>query len=195
MSRIVRVTSRKTLPTYSRLRGVSWFALRLAEKGETGWMHHCMTAMLFSAFCIEAFLNHLGDQQLPFWEPLKKKLSPYEKLQVLSTIFGFTPDFGVRPYQTFKSIFKLRDLLVHGKTETLTLEGEFILSPGEMPPEPLSEWEQLISLEGARRFVEDTKLIVQDLYSHAGIDKNFAFSDEISDWTAETKYDDDKPSS
>jgi hypothetical protein len=101
----------------------------------------------------------------------------------------------MRPYQTFKSIFKLRDLLVHAKTETITLEGEFILSPGDTPPEPMSEWEQLISLEGARRFVEDTKLIVEDLCGHAGIDKSIAFEVETIDWFAEHKYDDAKPSS
>jgi hypothetical protein len=64
-----------------------------------------------------------------------------------------------------------------------------------MPPVPLSEWEQLITIEGARRFVEDTKAIVQDISSRAGINEAIAFEGETVDWTVEYKYDDSAPSS
>lgn len=189
------ISTKKTLPTYTRLRGVSWYAMKLVDARAEGWGHHCMTAMVFSAFCLEAFLNHLGKRQIPFWEPLKKKLNPHEKLKVLSTTLGFRPDFGRRPYQTFKTIFKLRDLLVHAETETLTHEGSFVLSPGEMPPEPLTKWEELLTVEGARRFVDDTKSIIEDLCDHAGIDKSEAFAAEVVTWSGTHQSNYAEPSS
>jgi hypothetical protein len=116
--------------------------------------------MLFSAFCLEAYLNHLGDLRTSFWDSVKRGLSPREKLDVLCKVLSFVPDFSRRPFQTFSTIFKLRDLLVHASTERLKLEGEFILPDGESPPQPLAKWEQIISLEAAKRFLDDTEAIV-----------------------------------
>jgi hypothetical protein len=189
MKRLVHVTSKKTLPTYSRLRAVSWYALKLAHEHISGQLHHCMTAMLFSAFCLEAYLNHLGDQHIDLWKSKERTLSPYKKLQVISTALGFEPDLTVMPYQTFKSIFTLRALLVHGKTETLILEDDLILSPDENPPEPLSEWEKFISLKSAELFVKDTKAMIIDLGSHAGIEESDVFEKETVDVKIEEKVD------
>ncbi|MCJ7435880.1 MAG: hypothetical protein MUO77_20565, partial [Anaerolineales bacterium] len=120
------INSKRTLPTYTRLRGVSWYAHQLAQRPEEAneQLSNCMTFMLFSAFCIEAYLNHIGQETISFWDILKKSLSPYETLDVLADVLVFTPEFGCRPYQTFRSIFKLRNLLVHAKTETIMDEGE-----------------------------------------------------------------------
>ena len=195
MPQKVRVRTKRTLPTYTRLRGVSWYANKLANKAIEGRLNHCMTSMLFSAFTLEAYLNHLGESKISFWDPLKKKLSPHDKLEVLSDVLGFKPDFGSRPYQTFRSMFKLRDLLAHARTETLALEGEFILTPGESPPKPLSEWEQLISLEGCQRFLDDTKAIVYDLSSRAGVSGDVVFSTEEIETTTTYLSDDAAPTS
>jgi hypothetical protein len=40
---------------------------------------------------------------------------------------SFQPDFEKRPFQTFRSIFKFRNWLVHAKIEKLILEGDFLL--------------------------------------------------------------------
>ena len=195
MVRKIKINSKRTLPTYTRLRGVSWYAHQLAQHEEVGRMHHCMTSMLFSAFCLEAYLNHLGEAKIPFWEPLKRRLSPHEKLEVLAVVLSFKPDFGVRPYQTFKSIFKLRDLLVHARTETITLEGEFILAPGDTHPQPLSKWELLISLENATRFLDDTKAIVYDLSERANLPGDMVFATDMVETTTVYLCDDSYPSS
>ncbi len=195
MEKRVRVRSTRTLPTYTRLRGVSWHAFQLAQTLQKGSFYHLMTSMLFSAFTIEAYLNHLGETQIPYWEPLKRKLSPRDKLDVLAAALGFQPDFGKRPFQTFHSIFKLRDLLVHAKSETLTMEGEFILAEGESPPKPLTEWEELISIDGARRFLDDTKEIVTQVSGAAGLDPEKVFASEVLEVTTELISDITMPSS
>jgi hypothetical protein len=137
-----------------------------------------MTSMLFCAFTLEAFLNHVGEKSLPYWEPLKKKLSPLEKLDVLSSTLSLKLDFGKRPFQTFGKVFKFRNLLVHAKTETLITEGDFILTDTESFSKPLTEWEELLSIEHARRFLDDTEQMVAQIAVAAGIDLNEVFAPE-----------------
>ena len=128
-------------------------------------------------------------------ETLKRKLSPRDKLDILAIVLAFQPDFGRRPFQTFQSIFKLRDLIVHAKTETLTLEGEFILDEEERPPKPLTVWEQLISVEGARRFLDDTKEIVDQVGKAAGLDPENVFARDMVETKIEFLSDTTMPSS
>jgi len=168
----------RTLPTYTRLRSVSWYTFKLAEDSAEGSLHHLMTSMLFCAFTIEAFLNHVGDKIFPFWEPLKERLRPRDKLDVLKVALSFEPDFGRRPFQTFRSIFRFRNLLVHAQTETLITEGDFILTDGGSFPEPLTEWEKLLSIDHARRFLDDTKEMVALIAKAAGIDPEEVFESE-----------------
>jgi hypothetical protein len=182
------ISSKRTRSTYALLRGVSWHAHELAQRPDeqSGRLSNCMTCMLFSAFCLEAYLNHLGEKKISYWDSLKRKLSPIDKLNVLADVLGFKPDIGRRPYQTFKSIFKLRDLLVHGKTETLIYEREFVLESDEPISSPIAEWEQHISLENATRFLDDTKAIIYDLNERAGFSSNELFAAEIAE-TKETR--------
>jgi hypothetical protein len=176
----------RTLPTYSQLRSVSWYTFDEAKSSVRGRLHNLMTSMLFCAFTIEAFLNHLLEITFPdFWEPLKRRLRTREKLDVLSVNFNFQPDFGKRPFQTFEKIMKFRNLLVHAKTETLITEGEFILEDGESFPELQTEWEKLLTIDHARRFLDDTKEIVTRIAEAAGIDPAEIFAPE------EVKVDDE----
>ena len=186
MAQESETSSKRTRPTYAILRGVSWNAHQLAQRPEeaNGQLSYCMTSMLFCAFCLEAFLNHLGQEKVLDWDPLKEKLKPEEKLNVLAKFLGFKPNLGIRPYQTFKSIFTLRNLLVHAKT--VTLEDGFIQVYGDHQPSFLADWESKISLKEATRFLDDTKSIIFDLSEHAGVPRDEVFAVEIVK-TNETK--------
>jgi hypothetical protein len=186
MTKHVKLRVERTLPTYTRLRSVSWYTFDLAESSVKGNLHHLMTSMLFCAFTIEAFLNHLLEITFPlFWEPLKRGLRIREKLDVLTAHFSFEPDFKQRPFQTLAKIFWFRNLLVHAKTETLITEGEFILEDGASFPEPLAKWEELLTIDHARRFLDDTKKIVTQIAVAAGINPDEVFAPE------EVKIDDE----
>ncbi|MBN2548377.1 MAG: hypothetical protein JXB15_04410 [Anaerolineales bacterium] len=171
---------KRTRPTYAFLRMVSYYALQLAQRPgeESNRFSNCMTSMVFSAFCLEAYLNHLGKDRISLWDAFEK-LAPNEKLDELAKALKFRPDFGQRPYQTFRAIFKLRNLLVHAKTETLYQDGEFVLEPGEPNFSPIARWETEISIERATRFLDDTKVIVCDLSERAGLSIDEIFAAEI----------------
>ena len=171
-----------TKPTYSYLRGISFhsYELVLQPEEEENKLSNCMISMLFSAFCLEAFFNHLGNEKLTFWSPSRRNVNPRKKLEVFAKVLGFKPNFGNRPYQTFGEIFNFRNLLVHAKTESIILEGDSLLSLG-VPTIPPTKWEQQISPENAKKFLDDTKTIIYDLCTRSGLPTDEIFATEISD--------------
>jgi hypothetical protein len=135
-----------------------------------------MTSMAFSAFMLEAYLNHLGPILIEFWEPLKRKLSPDEKLSVIASRLGIELDLGTRPWQTFKSIFQLRSHLVHAQTETLEFEEEVSTDSTNEFEVPLARWERFMTLELGLRFLDDSKAMIKDLARQAGLDPDEVFA-------------------
>lgn len=95
-----------------------------------------MIPQLFSAFCLKAYLNHVGQKKLAYWKNVERKLGPREKLEFITHELKFKPEFGKRPFQSFASIFKLRNMLVHGKTDYLEEENKQILTETEKPVLP-----------------------------------------------------------
>jgi len=177
----------RTIPTYTRLRAVSWYALQLAKASDKARLNNLMTSLTFDAFTLEAYLNHIGSIRIKFWGALKRKLSPREKLDVIATDLGFTPDFSRRPWQTFQAIFRLRDLLVHAETETVAIEGEFSIESGDTVPLPLASWEEFMTIAHGERFLDDTKAMVTELAIKAGFPPEEIFAkDKIEASTTES---------
>jgi len=154
------VHSSKTVYTYVYLNIVAEEALKRAKANEEGRFYSCMTAELFSAFCLEAYLNHLGSQKIPYWESVEKKLGPREKLEIICYEISLKPDFGFRPFQTFRVLFQVRNSLVHGKTEYLEQSDKQLLEAGEQPRLPDIKWKSLVNLSTANKFIKDTKEMI-----------------------------------
>jgi hypothetical protein len=131
---------------------------------------------VFSAFSLEAFLNHLGQRVTPFWSSVELKLSPVEKLEVLLKVLNLQVDFGKRPFQTFKSMMKFRNALAHGKTQTLVQEVVQGFEEGQTPPFPLTSWESEISSENATVYLDDSKEIMAFLGQKIGFNEKTLFT-------------------
>jgi len=82
----------------------------------------CLTMLLCSALSFEAFLNHLGPRIFPHWSPLKRKLSPREKLEILAAAKGVVIDWSRRPYQSLDQVMIFRNLVVHAESSTVGME-------------------------------------------------------------------------
>jgi hypothetical protein len=127
-------------------------------------------SMVFSAFTVEAYLNHIGANRTKFWPSVERRLSPPDKLDLLVSLFGLKIDFSKRPFQTFKRMFRFRDALAYGKTEYMTEESTQFLREGERPKMPLTNWEKEINFRNANIYLEDTKVIFQILCVQASMD-------------------------
>jgi hypothetical protein len=152
----------KTVYTSAHLRYASWRALEQAREHEKDRFYNCMSCIVFSAFCLEAYFNHLGERIIAFWATIERNLSPREKLDILSVQLDLHLDFGGRPFQSFRPIFRVRNSLAHGKTEHLFEE--------EAVEMPVAEWEEQITIENAERYFDDTRDMIEHLHDAADQD-------------------------
>ncbi|MDO6765813.1 hypothetical protein [Agarivorans sp. 1_MG-2023] len=72
--------------------------------------------IVFQAFSIESFLNHLGGKHIDIWDHIER-LSWRKKVEVLHTHAEKKTDWGSKELQFAAKIFKIRDRLAHGKPE------------------------------------------------------------------------------
>jgi hypothetical protein len=98
----------------------------------TGQGYRQIFAVLYSAFAVEAHLNHVGERCVPAWDIIERRLSVTEKLEVVAHHLGITIDNSRRPFQTLRDLFKFRNQLAHGRTHTYNVESEY---DGESPSE------------------------------------------------------------
>jgi hypothetical protein len=162
-------SNRRTVRTFTYLRGVSWFAYENAKKAEKGRFNNLITAMVFSAFCLEAFLNHVGPDKVPGWKLIKR--DPYKKLDDVSRSINLIVDKTTRPFSSFKEIFEFRNNLAHAQTEVLDTEYILVNPESDDTKEPLSKWEAKITMTDAGRFLDDTKAIIYEIADAAGYDR------------------------
>jgi hypothetical protein len=82
-----------------------------------GRNYHYVTAVIFSAFAVEAAINHVGIDSDPNWATSERKMGGWEKkLNALATRYSIQLDFSTGHAKAVKEAFELRDKLAHGKT-------------------------------------------------------------------------------
>ena len=109
-----------------------------------------MSTILYCALAIEAYLNHVGTHTMPHWPPLKKKLSPEEKINVLSAHLNIPVAWGGAPYQAIAQALSFRNLVVHAETETIEL-------PASDDSAVETKWQAYCKPTIATRILRDTK--------------------------------------
>lgn len=183
MKQKMKVKTEKNVYTFAHLRAVSFLSLGEAQRNEEARFYNCMISQLFSAICLEAYLNHVGQKKLPYWNRLERKLGPKEKLEIIVHKLDLKPDYGKRPFQSLDLMFRLRNLLVHGKTDYLEEENVQILDVLEKPVLPKAKWQTLINLDNATTFSDDVKAIVEVISAKAGINSNVLYVPETGGWS------------
>ena len=104
--------------TYAMFRKAAKFALLNAKESEEGRLWNCMFCVSYSAFALEAYLNHLGAELLPGWEAWDTSNRPniHKKLSRIAGDIGKKIDYSVAPYNQINGLFEIRDAIVHGRT-------------------------------------------------------------------------------
>lgn len=170
-----RVEAERTVFTFAFLSAAGDHALSDGKARCEGSFFEWMTAAVFSAFSVEAYLNHLGPQRFKCWGELER-LSVEAKLSLILEDLGERPDFSRRPFQTVKMLLRLRNQLAHGKTERVEEETIQSLFPGERPRYPAAKWETLCTQEHAERFREDSVAVIRQIDEWSGRANPFLFS-------------------
>ena len=167
----ITMSGTATFNTFSYLLNGAHSLAQTAKDHEVGSNYCRISAVAFSAFAIEAHLNHIGEAMLPFWSIVEPKLPWRAKLDLIVKQFGITPDFGKRPFQTLGDLFKFRDRLAHGKTTTEDKSYEYQGNReddfGSLDPDWLKKF---CSDEAVEHVLEDTRQIIELLHTKAGFE-------------------------
>ena len=169
--RKLSVSSECTVYTFGYLHSAADWALEQAEGTEEGKFYNCMSSIILSAFCIEAYLNHIGSILLPYWDDeIKKGLSIHNKLKIICHHLNLVPDFSHRPFQSFKQIVKFRNLMAHATSEKISDKGIQFVRDGERVKYPETWWVKHSTLEIAKRWLADTESIISTITTATGRD-------------------------
>ena len=89
--------------------------LSMAEGNDLGQRWNLVGAVAFSAFSIEAFINHVGEEQDEVWRKWDKENHPNteDKLNKINVAL----DNKLK--SQFTELFQLRDMIAHGRTITI----------------------------------------------------------------------------
>lgn len=168
----ITMSGTATFNTFSYLLNGAYSLFETAKEHGPGSDYCRISAVLFSAFAVEAHLNHIGEAKLSFWGIVEPKLPWRDKLKLIVQQLGVESDFSKRPFQTIGELFKFRDKLAHGKSKTWDVSYEYRGNPeddfGILDPEWLKKfW----SDDAVERVLADASQIIELFHVKAGFEK------------------------
>lgn len=154
---LVRYTNR----SYDHFYNLTYYSLKQAEEQEKLRFYNSMITMVFCAFAIEAFLNHLGAQIISDWESIERKINIHEKIKLVYKTENLTINKNKEPLCYLYMIFDYRDEIAHGRT--LSTSEYQIINPDGFPEMPTAGWEKMTTLQKAKDFRKYTMEIITSL--------------------------------
>ncbi len=164
-----RVSGRHTKITFVYTHIGAKHMLQLAESTQDGQLYTVTSALVYCAFTLEAYLNHLGMLRQSNWHEIERKHSKRKKFDLLAQAASLQIDYCARPYSTLNALFAFRDRMAHGKTKT---EEVSLLINANAPSLPQivseSDWQAFATIENARQAIEDVEVLVRALHAGSG---------------------------
>ena len=143
-----RISQQRDVHMYAELWHASKCVLQKGLEDEKGCSWQFLSSIVLTAFCFEAYLNHVGATQLSCWRTVES-LSPLKKFELICELLkvNFPKGFDERPLQNLKELQLFRNTMAHGKTETLSPRSKLCdvnKADERLGRRPLSDWERRI---------------------------------------------------
>jgi len=155
----VKTSRERLLITYSEHWHSSRTFLKLGKENPKGAYHQFLGSIVFTAFSLEAFLNHVGEALFKSW-PEIEKLTPKGKVSLIAEKLSLKIDFGLMPWQVIPEIMGVRNKIAHGKNELLLDERTLTVDSydekmGEILRAPWQNYATQKNAERARKKVKE----------------------------------------
>ena len=138
-----KVTYDGITKTYVPLYHTAWYLFHsVNEQRHAGARLNLQAAAVFYAFAFEAYLNHVGAEEIEIWEEIER-ISHTKKLRIIAKHLKLSLDQSRPPFQTLAELFGLRDILAHGRTRIIDVEYETNDEPPRLSSWRIHEWEKL----------------------------------------------------
>ena len=129
--RKVKVSKSRQVNTYAEVWRTSYWTMHQAEEKVEGSYFQIMASLMFTAFTLEAYLNHIGQHIFICWDDLEQ-LSPQKKLNIIVEKLQLEKDDSIRPFQTIKELLKFRNAVAHGKDVLLKAEEQIRITDSHL---------------------------------------------------------------
>lgn len=169
-----QVRGEQTTITFAYMYKGAKHMLRLANGSDDGRLYTVVSSIIYCAFTLEAYLNHLGKLKNEEWDKIERRSSKYDKYKLFASNAGIDFDeFRSRPYSTLKELFEFRDRMAHGKTTTEDINLSINMMTDALHIiNPERSWQEYATIENARIAISDTEKIVKELHSSNGFAGN-----------------------
>lgn len=188
----VRTSRERLLITYSEHWHSSRTFLKLGIENPQGSYHQFLGSIVFTAFSLEAFLNHVGEALFKSWLELEK-LTPKGKIDVIAEKLGIAVDYGSMPWQIVPEIIGVRNKIAHGKNELLQDERMLTVDTydekmGEILRAP---WQNYATQKSAERAREKVEEICKAIWAKTKFREHELFRSGMQSGSAEFVVDDE----
>lgn len=160
------VSGRSKTNTFAYMRIGAKQMLEQATQTEIGQLYNIISCLTFSAFMLEAYLNHFGKLRDENWNEIERNYSKLRKYEHFCQECGLKYDLNKRPYSTMIELFTFRDCMAHGKSSIDYIKKE-IEFDSEMPNRFTvgPEWKEYATLENAEKAIQDIEAIILELHA------------------------------
>jgi hypothetical protein len=136
------------------------------SKEVRGGYYQVSASLIFCAFALEAYLNHLGQRSVDNWRDFSMA-APLVKLRYLAETSNLKLDPGERPMQTIVKLFWYRNCIAHGRSEPVQNTSEVSFENWELffYEEALHKVEEFATAKNAERALFDVEKLIEDLNS------------------------------
>lgn len=117
----IKIEYERDMRPHPTLSNGASFMLHMAEEQEKGRFFYLISSLMLSAFTIESYLNYIGEKHIVSWKEIEKE-GTIDKIKKIGVISMLDMDWGQRPYQTIKSIFKFRNELAHARPKIFQIK-------------------------------------------------------------------------
>lgn len=156
--------------TYNWMMKSARIALDAARATIEGQFFNSMNVLVYSAFTMEAFFNHLGAHLDEGWESKERKISKYKKFRNFNTLLGLNRDLKTEPYCVVFDVFDFRDSLAHGRTEEIEKQETVDLTEDEKRSYMIgSKWMDSCTLDNAEKVFSSIEAVITEFYKAAGL--------------------------
>jgi hypothetical protein len=169
-----QVRGEQTTNTFAYMYEGAKYMLKLSESTQGGQLYTTVSSIIYCAFTLEAYLNHLGKLRNNGWDKIERKHSKLDKYELLASTAGINFDnFRARPYITLKNLFKFRDRMAHGRTTTENVNLSIDMVVDALPSiTPEGNWKEFATIENAQIAIKDVEKIIKELHSSNGFSGN-----------------------
>jgi len=182
----IKIERERLHKAYAEHWNTSGFFLKQGRADIKGSYYMFLASLSYSAFALEAFLNHIGKGTFECWEDMDR-LSPKGKLNAICEKLSVQQDYSSLPWQVVPELIGFRNKSVHAKSQSLKSSKIVTEQDGYenlMHEFLVSDWMEFVTESNASKVRLNLEKIMQSIHEVSTYREDSLFSPGIQSSSA-----------